>query len=127
MGKVTIYTMDGCTYCKRAKELLTQKGVAYEEISLTSQPEWRPLLYLMTGGGRTVPKIFFNNQFIGGATEIEALEQGGKLAVMLKETTEATADDFPPPLRNPRSEEFLQVFLSRQTRFNSKLLSTLLV
>ena len=114
MGKVTVFTVEGCSYCKRAKELLTKKGVNFEEISLSSQPEWRPLLFLLTNGGRTAPKIFFNEQYIGGATELEALEQEGKLDLMLKTAQEAPTPSFPPPLRKPKSEEFLQVNLGKE-------------
>ena len=42
-------------------------------------------------------------------TELEALEQKGKLDLMLKTALEAPTPSFPPPLRKPKSEEFLQV------------------
>ena len=89
---------------------MTKKGVNFEELSLSIKPEWRPLLFLLTNGGRTVPKIFFNEEFVGGVTELEALEQKGKLDLMLKTALEAPTPSFPPPLRKPKSEEFLQVY-----------------
>ena len=35
MPPVTIYTTQTCPYCRRAKELLAQKGVNYDEIDVT--------------------------------------------------------------------------------------------
>lgn len=109
MGKVTIFTIAGCPFCKRAKELLTKKNVSFEEISVSENPEWRSLLFLLTNGGRTVPKIFFNEKFIGGSSDLQALEDKGVLDGMLKEALEGPTPDFPPPLRKPESQEFLQV------------------
>lgn len=34
--KVVIYTTPGCSVCKRAKEYLAQKGIAYEEVDVAS-------------------------------------------------------------------------------------------
>ena len=50
MGKVTLFTLDTSPLCKKAKELLTSKGVNFEEISISKNPEWRPLLFLLTNG-----------------------------------------------------------------------------
>ena len=43
-----MFALDSCPFCKKAKELLTSKGVSFDVISLTQQPEWRPLMYLLT-------------------------------------------------------------------------------
>lgn len=45
-----MFALDSCPFCKKAKELLTSKGVSFDVISLTQQPEWRPLMYLLTKG-----------------------------------------------------------------------------
>lgn len=50
MGKVTVFTLDGCPHCKKAKEILQAKGVEFNEISLTTTPQWRPLLYILSNG-----------------------------------------------------------------------------
>ena len=50
MGKITVFSLDTCPFCKKAKELLASKGVSFDVISLTQQPEWRPLMYLLTKG-----------------------------------------------------------------------------
>ena len=38
MAKVEIYTSAFCPFCYRAKHLLDQKGVAYDEIDVTFSP-----------------------------------------------------------------------------------------
>ncbi len=50
MGKVTVFSLDTCPHCKRAKELLTKKGVEFQEISLTKNPEWRARMFLLANG-----------------------------------------------------------------------------
>ena len=41
MPQVTIYTTGWCPYCHAAKALLTEKGVAFEEIGVDGKPELR--------------------------------------------------------------------------------------
>ncbi len=41
MPPVTIYTRQFCGYCARAKDLLTRKGVAFEEKDATVEPSYR--------------------------------------------------------------------------------------
>ena len=36
-------------------------------------------------GGATVPRCFIDKEFIGGGTDVAALDQSGKLATMLKD------------------------------------------
>ena len=63
-----------------------------------------------THTGRTsFPEIFFNDRLIGGSDDLQRLEESGQLDQMLRECLDAPMPDFPPPLREPRSEEFLNV------------------
>lgn len=78
MAHVVIYTTRVCPYCVQAKRLLTQKGVAYEEVDLTQDHERRMTLMAQTRM-RTVPQIFINDEFIGGCDELYALERAGEL------------------------------------------------
>jgi glutaredoxin 3 len=36
-------------------------------------------------GGRSVPRVFIDGEFIGGGDDTDALERSGKLEIMLKE------------------------------------------
>ena len=82
MAKVVIYTKESCPYCVRAKQLLQQKGVKFEEHNLEGKPEELEALKARTKW-RTVPQIFINDQLIGGFTELLALETSRKLDSML--------------------------------------------
>lgn len=82
MAKVVIYTKSYCPYCVRAKDLLTRKGVQFEEIYLDDRPEEYATLKQKTGM-MTVPQIFINDQLVGGYTDLAALEQANKLDAML--------------------------------------------
>ncbi len=46
-GRVTIFTLDDCPYCRRAKKLLASKGTQLQEISLTESPDCKSLMFLL--------------------------------------------------------------------------------
>ena len=55
MGKIIIFSLDTCPYCKKVKELLQAKGAVFEEVSLTIKPEWRQFMFLLTNGKISLP------------------------------------------------------------------------
>jgi len=67
---VELYTTQTCPYCFAAKNLLTEKGVAYSEQDVSYDPAMRERLLKRTGR-QTVPQIFFGDQHIGGFTDLE--------------------------------------------------------
>jgi glutaredoxin 3 len=81
---VRIYTTSSCGYCERAKALLQDKGVAYEEIDVTEDDDAREKLVELSGGLRTVPQIWVGDAHVGGYSELAALDRGGKLDEMLR-------------------------------------------
>jgi len=83
MAKVEIYTKFGCGYCARAKRLLDQKGVAYEEHDITLGGEKRQEMMQRVPHARTVPQIFIGDTHVGGSDDLAALEGAGKLDQML--------------------------------------------
>ncbi|KXI28352.1 glutaredoxin 3 [Paraglaciecola hydrolytica] len=83
MNKVEIYTKGHCPYCHRAKALLAEKGVPFEEFKIDVQPELRATMIQRAKGGYTVPQIFINNQHIGGCDDMFALESQHKLDSLL--------------------------------------------
>ncbi len=83
MAKVEIYTTQFCPFCVRAKSLLTQKGVAFEEIDVGGDPELRERMVERAGGRRTVPEIFINGRIIGGYDELKALDDARQLDRLL--------------------------------------------
>ncbi len=83
MKPVKIYTTTYCGYCVRAKDLLTRKGVKYEELDVTGDDEMRSKLVEMSGQ-RTVPQIWIGDTHVGGYTDLARLESEGRLDPMLQ-------------------------------------------
>jgi glutaredoxin 3 len=82
VSRIRIYTTAWCGYCIRAKALLEDKGLEYEEISLDDDPAFRGKLKELTGGW-TVPQILIDETPIGGYTELWRLEKSGQLDARL--------------------------------------------
>lgn len=83
MAKVEVYSSMWCPFCHRAKKLLKNKGVAFEEIDVDSSAAVRSAMSQRAGGRHTVPQIFINDEGIGGCDELYALERQGKLDPLL--------------------------------------------
>jgi glutaredoxin 3 len=83
MTEVRIYTTRVCAYCIAAKRLLRARGLAYEDIDVTSDDAKRAWL-VETTGRRTVPQIFIGGESIGGYEELASLDQSGKLSGLLE-------------------------------------------
>lgn len=83
MAKVEIYTKAFCGYCYRAKALLAEKGVAFEEVDITMGGPRRGEMIDRAHGGTTVPQIFIDGKHIGGSDELAALERRGALDALL--------------------------------------------
>lgn len=83
MAPVRMYTTQVCPYCVRAKNLLTQRGVAQiEEIRVDLDPAQRVHMMEVTGR-RTVPQIFIGETHVGGCDDLVALDQRGGLLPLL--------------------------------------------
>jgi glutaredoxin 3 len=76
--KALIYSKATCPFCRRAKALLDEQGVGYEEIDINVLPEKRAEMINKSNGRTTVPQIFFNNQHIGGFDDLCAYYKGKK-------------------------------------------------
>ncbi len=73
-----IYTTTWCPYCKAAKRLLKSKNIPFEEINIEEEGISREKLAGITGG-RTVPQIVLNGEFIGGYDNLAAMNTANKL------------------------------------------------
>ncbi|MDX2089935.1 MAG: glutaredoxin 3 [Kofleriaceae bacterium] len=82
--KVKIYTRKWCGYCTAALDLLERKGIHFEHIDASGNPELRRWLAEVSGQ-HTVPQIFIGERSIGGFTELRALERDGTLDELLAE------------------------------------------
>ena len=81
--KVDIYTKFGCGFCVRAKHLLDQKGVDYEEFDVTLGGPNKKSMLERAPDARTVPQIFIGETHVGGSDDLAALEREGKLDALL--------------------------------------------
>jgi glutaredoxin 3 len=79
MPRVLMYTTHWCGYCVRAKTLLEERGIPFEEVNLDDDPAFRQKLFDLTGGW-TVPQILIDDRVIGGYTELWHLDREGRLA-----------------------------------------------
>jgi glutaredoxin 3 len=91
-AEVKIYVTTYCGYCHAAKALLEQRGVRFQEIDCTNDPETRRWLIDQTGQ-RTVPQIFIGGVPVGGFSELSGLDRAGRLRAIL-------AGDSAPPSIN---------------------------
>ena len=82
MQPVVVYSSAWCPYCIRAKQLLSNKGVAFEEISVDGQPQVRAEM-IRKAGRTSVPQIWIGEQHVGGCDDLFALERAGKLNALL--------------------------------------------
>ena len=84
MPQVTLYTTMFCPYCHMAKRLLERKGVEFEEIDVSANPELRRAMTERAGGRHTVPQIFIGDVHVGGCDDLHALERSGRLDDLLE-------------------------------------------
>ena len=84
MAKIEIYTSRLCGFCARAKFLLEQKGLEYEEIDVDGTPGQKELMVNRANGAQTVPQIFINDVHIGGCDDLYGLEAEKQLEALLE-------------------------------------------
>lgn len=78
--RVTIYSTSWCVWCRKAKSLLEERGIAYAEVD--GEKEWgaafRDEIEKRTGG-RSVPQVVIDGRPIGGYEGLAALALDGGL------------------------------------------------
>jgi glutaredoxin 3 len=79
VSRIRVYTTRWCAYCVRAKALLDDRDLEYEEISVDDDPAFREKLFDLTGGW-TVPQILIDGRPIGGYAELWRLDREGRLS-----------------------------------------------
>jgi glutaredoxin 3 len=83
MARVEIYTKFLCPYCSRAKKLLADKGVAFEEYDITMGGEKRAEMLQRANGRHTVPQVFIDDRHVGGSDDLAELDRDGRLDPLL--------------------------------------------
>ncbi len=72
-SSVAVITKPGCPFCIKAKSMLADKGIAYEEIVL-GKDATSVSVKAISGNG-TVPQVFFDGKNIGGSDDLEVFLQ----------------------------------------------------
>jgi glutaredoxin-like protein len=75
---VTVFTRDGCPFCVKAKGMLTEAGIEYEELKLNRDYTDRSLRAV--AGQISYPQVFIDGQHVGGSDHLETwLEERGEI------------------------------------------------
>jgi glutaredoxin-like protein len=70
---VTLFTKVGCPYCAKAKKMLQERDINYEEVVLGGGIGTRTLRAV--ANATTVPQVFIDGSLIGGSEALEAYLQ----------------------------------------------------
>lgn len=79
---VKMFTRQYCSYCVRAKRLLDDLGVAYEEVSVDGDADALATMKAKSGQ-HTVPQIWIGGTHVGGCDELMSLHSAGRLNELL--------------------------------------------
>ena len=81
-GRVTLYSTEPCSFCRRVKALLEARELAYTEVNLSKDPEGRLELVRKTGM-MSFPQVLVGDRLVGGFVELEAAAEDGRLDEVL--------------------------------------------
>ena len=80
-----IYTGYLCGYCSRAKSLLKENNIDFDEINIHDNPEKMEEMLKLSGGKRSIPQIFYGNKHIGGSDDLYSMSVKGELDKLIYE------------------------------------------
>jgi len=87
-NKVVVFSKTYCPYCSKAKTALKSAGLSnYLLIELDKRDDGDSIQdYLLAiTKGRSVPRVFIGQKFVGGGDDVAHLQSQGKLKPMLQE------------------------------------------
>ena len=67
--KVSLFTKPGCPHCARAKAVLAQQGLTYDELTLGDEISISAMRAITNAD--TVPQVFIDGKHIGGADDLD--------------------------------------------------------
>jgi len=76
--RIEIYSLEWCPYCQKAKNYFKSKGYSYREYDIGDQ-DVKAEMEARSGGAKTVPQIFINDQHIGGYDDLMDKKHSGEL------------------------------------------------
>ena len=72
-----------CGFCHRAKLLLNQKNLPFDEIDVGQKPGAYHEMLEISNGSSSVPQIFIGDTHVGGCDDLFAMEASGELDDLL--------------------------------------------
>ncbi len=63
MAELTIYGTKWCGDCRRAKQFLRERGVAFREVNIDETPDAEQLVLRVNDGRRRVPTLELDGRF----------------------------------------------------------------
>lgn len=88
MKEVTIYTLDYCPYCKKAKKILRDNNISFKEIDVTANEYSQTKMITDKYDIQeevTFPQIIFGENRIGGCSDLEEIVKNNQLQTLLNE------------------------------------------
>jgi glutaredoxin 3 len=86
--KIQMYSAEWCPYCSRARRLLQEKGVPFEEIDVDVRPQARAEMAARCGRD-SVPQIFIDGIHVGGCDDLLARDAAGTLDPLINTRNES--------------------------------------
>ena len=71
MSNAIVWSKDKCFYCQMAKNILELQGIEFEERNISLNKWSRADMLEAVPDAKTVPQIFFGEEYIGGFTELQ--------------------------------------------------------
>jgi glutathione-dependent peroxiredoxin len=69
LGPVMMLARHGCPYCKRAKQMLSERGIPFEAVHLGDELTMQGVR--AASGAATVPQVFVDGKLVGGSEQLE--------------------------------------------------------
>ena len=82
MKRVTVYSTEPCSFCRRVKGMLEARGVEFAEVNLAKDPDGRVELARRTGM-LSFPQVLIDDELLGGFAELQAAAESGRLDELL--------------------------------------------
>lgn len=82
MPRITVYSTEPCSFCRRVKGMLDARGVEFSEINLAKDPQGRVELARRTGM-MSFPQVLVDDELLGGYAELQAAADSGHLDELL--------------------------------------------
>ncbi|XKL63234.1 hypothetical protein PGB90_005598 [Kerria lacca] len=87
--KIVIFSKSYCPFCKMAKEAFDKINASYFTVELDERNDGEAIqdILLKLTGARSVPRVFVNEKFIGGGTDVKKLQEKGELQKIISGET----------------------------------------